>query len=78
MGINRIITKHELWNLPNEQIAELIKGKFVRVVQNNGLCNDVYVRNLLAAVNPPHSFIGFLTVENHSIFLQNIEHVELL
>jgi hypothetical protein len=34
--MNDIITKHELWNLPNEQIATLTKGRFVRIVLNNG------------------------------------------
>ena len=52
--MNRIITKHELGNLPNEQIAELTKGRLVRIVMNNGEHNDVCVQNLLAASNPPH------------------------
>jgi len=73
----KIITKHELWNLPNEQIAELTKGQLVRIVLNNGECKDVCIQNLLAAANPPHLFVGFLTTDNHSINLQDIDHVEL-
>ena len=34
--MNNIITQYELWNLPNEQIAELSKGRLVRIVINNG------------------------------------------
>lgn len=75
--MNRIITKHELWNLPNEQIAELTKGQFARIVLNNGECKDVCIQNLLAAANPPHLFIGFLAKDNNRIYLQDIEHVEL-
>ena len=75
--MNNIITKHELWNLPNEQIAELTKGRNVRIVLNNGECKDVCIQNLLAAANPTHLFVGFLTTDNHSINLQDIDHVEL-
>lgn len=75
--MNNIITKHELWNLPNEQIAEMTKGRFVRIVFHNGEYEDVCVQNLLAAANPPHLFVGFLTTDNHSIILQDIDHVEL-
>ena len=76
MATNRIISKHELWNLPNEQIAELTKGRFVRIVLNNGEYKDVCIQNLLAAANPPHLFVGFLTTDNHSINLQDIDYVE--
>lgn len=72
-----IITKHELWNLPNEQIAELTKGRIVRIVLNSGEYKDVCIQNLLAAANPPHLFVGFLTADNQSIYVQNIDHVEL-
>lgn len=75
--MNNIITKHELWNLPNEQISELTKGRFVRIVLNNGEYKDVCIQNLLAAANPPHLFVGFLTTAKHSIILQDIDHVEL-
>ena len=75
--MERIITKHELWNLPNEQIAALTKGRIVRIVLNNGEYKDVCIQTLLAAANPPHLFVGFLTTDNHSINLQDIEHVEL-
>ena len=34
--MERIITKHELWNLPNEQITELTKRRTVRILMNNG------------------------------------------
>ena len=76
--MNRIITKHELWNLPNEQIAELTKGRFIRIVLSSGEYKDVCVKNLLAAADPPHLFIGFLTTDNHNINLIDIEHVELI
>lgn len=33
--MNRIIAKHELWNLPKEQIDELTKGLIVKIVLNN-------------------------------------------
>lgn len=57
--MNRIITKHELWNFPNEQIAELTKGRFVRIILSNGEYKDVCIQNLLTAANPPHLFVGF-------------------
>ena len=75
--MNRIITKHELWNLPNEQIAEKTKGRLVRIVLNNGEYKDVCIQNLLAAANPPHPFVGFLTTDNNSIYLQDIDQVSL-
>lgn len=75
--MNKIITKHELWNLPNGQIAELTKGRLVRIVLNNGEYKDVCIQNLLAAVNPPHLFVGFLSTDAQSINLQNIDHIEL-
>lgn len=73
----KIITKHELWNLPNEQIAELTKGRLVKIVLNDGEYKDVCIQNLLAAANSPHLFVGFLTADNHSINLQNIDHIEI-
>lgn len=75
--MDKIITKHELWNLPNEQIAELTKGRIVRIVMNNGEYKEVRIQNLLAAANPPHLFVGFLTADNQRIYLQDIYHVEL-
>ena len=71
--MDKIITKHELWNLPNEQIAELTKGRIVRIVMNNGEYKDVRIQNLLAAANPPHLFVGFLTADNQSINYIDIE-----
>ena len=73
----KIITKHELWNLPNEQIAELTKGRLVRIVLKNGEYKDVRIQNLLAAANPPHLFVGFLATDNYSVNLQDIDHVEI-
>ena len=75
--MDKIITKHELWNLPNEQIAELTKGRIVRIVMNNGEFKKVFIQNLLVAANPPNLFVGFLTADNHSIYIQDIDHVEL-
>ena len=75
--MNRVITKHELWNLPNEQIAALTRGRKVRIVLNNGKNEDVCILNLLAAANPPHLFTGFKTIDNHDILLQEINYVEL-
>lgn len=75
--MKRIITKHVLWNFSNEQIAELTKGRLVRIVLNNGECKDVCVQNLLATANSLHLFVGFLTTDNHGINLQSINHVEL-
>lgn len=75
--MDKIITKSELWNLPNEQIAELTKERLVRIVLNNGEYKDVCIQNLLAAANPPHLFVGFLTDDNHSILLKDIDYVEL-
>lgn len=71
--MDKIITKHELWNLPNEQIAELTKGRIVRIVMNNGEYKEVRIQNLLAAANPPHLFVGFLTADNQSINYIDIE-----
>ena len=34
--MKKIISNHELWNLPNEQFVEFTKGRFVRIVLNNG------------------------------------------
>ncbi len=67
--MNDIITKHELWNLPNEQIATLTKGRFARIILNNGDYKNVCIRNILAASNPSHLFVGFLTTDNHNIYL---------
>ena len=75
--MKKIITKHELWNLPNEQIAELTKGQIVRIVLNSGEYKEVRIQNLLAAANPPHLFVGFLTTDKHSIYLQDIDYVEI-
>jgi hypothetical protein len=75
--MERIITKHKLWNLPNEQIAKLTKGRIVKIVMNNGEYKEVCIKNLLAAANPPNLFVGFLTDNNHCINLQDIDHVEL-
>jgi hypothetical protein len=74
--MHRIITKHELWNLLNKQIAELTIGRIFRILMNNGEYKEVRIQNLLAALNPPHLFVGFLTSDNHSIY-QDIDHVEL-
>ena len=71
--MDKIITKHELWNLPNEQIAELTKGRIVRIVMNNSEYKEVRIQNLLAAANPPHLFVGFLTADNQSINYIDIE-----
>lgn len=71
MDEKRIITKQELWNLSNEQISKLTKGRNVRIVMNNGEHKEVCVHNLLAAANSPHLFVGFLTTNNHSIYLQD-------
>lgn len=75
--MNRIITKHEFWNLSNEQIVVLTKGKFVRIVENDGTKQELLVKNLLAAANSPHTFVGFLTESNHSVHLMDIDYVEL-
>ena len=74
--MNNIFTKHELWNLPNEQIIEMKKRRFVRFVLNNDECKDVCIQNLLAAANPPHLFVVFLTTDNCRIYLQDIAHIE--
>lgn len=66
--MNRIITNQELWNLPNEQIVELTKGRLVRIVLNNGEYKDVCIQNLLTAANPPHLFVGFVVTDNHRIY----------
>lgn len=75
--MNKIITKSELWNLPSEQITELTRGQIVKIVMNNGEYKEVHIQNLLAAANPPHLFVGFLTADNHCVYLQDIDHVEL-
>ena len=75
--MNRIITKHELWNLPNEQIAKFTKGRIVKIVLNNGEYKEVRIQNLLAAANPPHLFVGFLIIDNQGVCLQDINHIEL-
>ena len=75
--MNGIITNHDLWNLPNEQIAELTKGRIARIVMNDGEYKEIRVQNLLAAANPPHLFVSFLTADNHKINLQDIDYVEL-
>ena len=75
--MKRILTKHDLLNLPNEQIAALTKGQIVRIVMNNGEFKETRIQNLLAAANPPHLFVGFLMADDQSIYLQNIHSVEL-
>jgi|GEM_PF-3624366 len=72
------IYKQELLNMPNEQIATLTKKRFIKIVLNNGKYKEVCIQNLLAAGNPPHLFVGFLTADNQNIYLQDINYVELL
>lgn len=76
--MNRIITKHELWNLPYEQITEFTKGQFVRIVLNTGEHIDDFVVRLLLAANPPNSFVGFMTSHKGNFYIREIEHVEVL
>ena len=77
MNINNIITKQELWNLPNEQISKLTKGRLIRILLTNGEPKEVVVKNLLAATNTPHLFTGFLTMEDKVINITNIVQIEL-
>lgn len=77
MSLNRIITKYELMNLPNEQIAGYLKGRYVKLVLNSGEYKEARIQNLLAAANPPHLFVGFLTEDNYSINLLDIDHIEI-
>ena len=64
--------------MPNERIAELMKGRHVRIILKRGEFKDVRIKNLLAAYNPPHLFVGFLTTDDNTIYLQDIDYVELL
>lgn len=73
----KIFTKHELWNLQNEQIEEMKKGRSVKIVLNYGEYKDVCIQKLLTAANPLHLFVGFLTTDNYSIYLQNIDQISL-
>ena len=75
--MNKKITKSELWNLPNEQIAKRTRGRLVRIVFTNGEAQKVVVKTILAASNPPHLFTGFLTTENKIISLSIIDYIEL-
>ena len=76
--MNRIITKHELWNLSNEQIAELTKGRLDRIVLKNGEYKNVYIQKIIDATHSPHLFVGFLTGNNYIINLKDIDCVELI
>lgn len=76
MNTKSIITKKELWNLPNAQIASLMNGKYVEVAMNDGSKQAILVKKILAASNPPHLFYGFLTEDNKTVSLANIESVE--
>lgn len=75
--MNRIITRQELWNLPKERITSLTIGKNVRIVMNDGEYKEAQIQNLLAAANPPHLLVGFLTGDNYSIYLRDIDHIEI-
>ena len=76
--MSNIISNKDLWNLPNERIAELMKGRHVRIILKRGEFKDVRIKNLLAAHNPPHLFVGFLTTDDNTIYLQDVDYVELL
>lgn len=76
--MRELITKDELWNFSIEKIAALTKGRVIRIVLNDGRFIDVYIKNLLGASTPPHEFCGFITSDNHTIYLQVINHVELI
>lgn len=56
--MNNIITKHKLWNLQNEKIAELTKRQLVRNVLTNEDYKDVAIERLLTASNPTHLLFG--------------------
>ncbi|MBR5962601.1 MAG: hypothetical protein IK000_00450 [Bacteroidaceae bacterium] len=75
--MNRTITKDELWNLSNEQIAKLTEGRTIIIVMNDGTRLEIIVKKLITASNPPHLFVGFLTDEDKSINLQSIDYIEL-
>lgn len=71
--MSKIISKNELWSLPNERIAELTVGKCIKIILKNGEFKDVCIKNLLAAANPTYLFTGFLTSDDHRINIQDIE-----
>ena len=77
MAMNRIITRHELWNLSSEQINKMTKGRLARIFLTNGNVKDVRIKNSLLSANPPHLFVGVLITDSHSINLQDINYVEL-
>lgn len=81
--MNEVIFNKDLWNLPNEQIAMMTKGRHVRIVMKNGDTKEVYVHNLFLAANSPHLFSGFITRTKDNekyevISLPLIDYVELL
>lgn len=76
--MNQVISNKELWNLPNEQIAKMTKGRRVRIVLKNGDIKEVDVNTILAAANPPNLFSGFLTMDNQEISLPTIDYVVIL
>ena len=75
--MEKIISNTELWNMPKEKIVELTKGRQVRIVLTNGEYKEVFIKNILAACNPPCLFVGFLTADNNSIDIEDINSIEL-
>ena len=54
------------------------KGRPIRIVQTNGEVNEITVKELLLAANPPHLFTGFRSTDNEVFSLPLIDYVELI
>lgn len=71
-------TNSDLWDLSNEEIIKLAKGKSIKIVLNNKKETHVYIENILGESYYPHKFSGFITSEKQTIYLQAIDYIELL
>jgi hypothetical protein len=76
--MGQIISNLQFWDLSNEEIIRLTKGKTVRIVFNNGEEKRAKIKNILGASFYPHEFSGFITTDNHTIYSEKIDFVELI
>lgn len=66
--------------MTNEQIKSLTLGKKINVVTING-CIDIIVGKILTTPYAPeaeHSFVGFISTEGKTTYLQVIKSINLM
>lgn len=79
-AIMKHFTKMDLLCMTNEQVKCLTLGKQINVVMVNG-CIDFKVDKILTtpyASETEHSFVGFISTEGKTTYLQEIESIDLI